>query len=133
MYQSMDVLCFISYVLSNVTMYTCLKIIFGCRNNASEETYHQEISKSAKATGTRGGRRFLPSGCKTIGILSKIGARHQNNHQEGFHSASGLWRHRGEHRDQNSIPALGRTFQENQAGGIPRIYPTQRSRYEETR
>jgi hypothetical protein len=80
----MDVLCFISYALSNVTLHTYLNIAFSCRNDASEETHHQEISKSTKATGTRGGRRFLPSGGETIGILSKTGARHQNRHQERF-------------------------------------------------
>jgi hypothetical protein len=103
-----------------------LKDCFICRNNASKKTNHQEISKSTEAKGTICGRKFFPNGRKTTGIYSKTGTRHQDIHQEGFHSAYGLWRHRGEHRDQGSIPALGRNFPEDQAGRISQVYSAQR-------
>jgi hypothetical protein len=96
-----------------------LRDFFICKNNASEKTNHQEISKSVEAKGTGGGRRFFPSGCETIGIRSKVGSCHQDIHQEGFHLAPDLRRHRGKHRDQDSTPALGRNFLEDQVGRIP--------------
>jgi hypothetical protein len=94
---------------------TALKDCFVCRNNASKKTNHQEICQSTEAKGTRGGIRFFPNNHETIGIHSKVGARHQDSHQEGFHSAPGLQRHEGKHRDQDSTPTLGRTFPEDQA------------------
>jgi hypothetical protein len=45
---------------------------FNCRNNASEETLHQEIPKGAKAARTRSKRGILPSSCKTIRVYPKL-------------------------------------------------------------
>jgi hypothetical protein len=48
MYRSMDVLCFVSYALSNVTLHTCLKIVSGCRNNASKKPTTRKSPRAPK-------------------------------------------------------------------------------------
>jgi hypothetical protein len=47
----------------DVSLYTCLKGSFDCKNNASEEAIHQKITKDAKTAIIRNRRRLLPSGC----------------------------------------------------------------------
>jgi hypothetical protein len=59
-----------------------------------------------------------PTVAKPLEFTPKPGTRHQDIHQEGFHSSFSLWRHGGKHRDQGSIPSLRRTFLEDQAGRI---------------
>jgi hypothetical protein len=115
---------FIHFYLVLLYMHA-LNIDFDGRNNASKKTNHQEISESIEAKRSRCRRRLFPSGRKTIGIYFKDDAHHQDINQGGFHSAFGLWRHRGYNRDQGSTPALGRNFLEDQAGIIPLIYPAQ--------
>jgi hypothetical protein len=88
MYRLMGVLRFNSYVFIQRYSVHMSKASFSVAGTMPpEETHHQEIPKGAKATRTRGGRRFLPSSRKAIGICSKASARHQDNHQEGLHPA----------------------------------------------
>jgi hypothetical protein len=41
------------------------------------------------------GEGSSPAVARQLEFTPKIGARHQDIHQGGFHSASGLWRHIG--------------------------------------
>jgi hypothetical protein len=64
----------------------CLKIIFWLQEQCLRRNPPPGNPKRTKSTRTRGGRRFLTSGGKTIGIFSKTSSRHQNRHQESFRS-----------------------------------------------
>jgi hypothetical protein len=48
------------------------------------------IDEGTEVKRTRGRRRILSRGRKTIGIHVKTGAYHQKNNEEGFYSASSL-------------------------------------------
>jgi len=68
------------------------------------------IVEGVEAERTRDRQRFFSRACKTIRIHFKVGNCHQDNNDEGFHPAFGLWRYGGKNRVQDDTPTLGRAL-----------------------